>query len=190
MQEKTNIKRKAFLAGKEKLIKWTLVVVFSGKEKEWLTLGPTSPWSPCEKNRKITVIRRCYQCKGTQDEVCNKNIATVEQLWQKGFQTNTEIRGAAERSSVAKPAHQVNIYCMNHLIDHNLLGRDGSKSGSARAGHCWFADLEFMLMCRATSMITWRETILPTKASSVICNHQTENPLWQMLFTALVLEGL
>ena len=41
----------------------------------------------------------------------------------------------------------------------------------------------------ATCMITWREPIFQTPASSVICNPRSSDwvPLWQMLFTAVVL---
>ena len=78
-----------------------------------------SPWSPCEKNRKITIVSTYYPL----------HIHTGEKLWQTGLKTDTCVcEGRTQRSFVPEAAQDVDICCINHLTGHNwnhLTWRDG-----------------------------------------------------------------
>ncbi len=195
-EEQNTSKAKVFSARSavvEEIVKNISFHLLKQRQKTWLTLGPVSPWSPWEKNRKITIVSSyMHTGRGMQ-----QNTATVEQLWQTGLKMNTRV-GEGRDSEVICP--QTSPGC-RHLLHKSfdkpqLESSDGVRWAEKKWKHtCWGIVGPLMRIwssCshrRATSMITWREPIFQTSASSVHCNPRSSAwiPLWQMLFTPVAL---
>lgn len=111
-----------------------------------------SPWSPWEKNRKITIVSSFYHCISA---VMHQSTATESKAAVTDGHTYKLIlvfgKEATRRSSVPEKAQDVDIYWINHLKCHNWNRLTGcgqlSPTGSAHAGYRCSSDedLEFML---------------------------------------------